>query len=275
MFKTKKDYLTGKLWYETQAFRALSQAFGRCVRHANDYGAIILMDWRIDQHLDQFPLWIRRNVHRDINVDAAGNLLGSFYMAMHQRFPNFRPPPHQSAGVYTIKPLIVSSQKPVIQRPASQRFQTSKIIKEPIVPIYRECPRPLTNPATLLYCVNCEEPVIGLENLSVANFATVSNRGYLTLSKNASMKSVTVVTIAGDIPVNLYPKVSEEKFFHDDGCSYEQFICACGCVVGLRVSTAGKGSTFPAGTVTLLVRCLGVQINGGIMSLDQLSKRMA
>lgn len=32
--------------YEIQAFRALNQALGRCIRHRNDWGAIILLDSR-------------------------------------------------------------------------------------------------------------------------------------------------------------------------------------------------------------------------------------
>ncbi|KAK2711312.1 Fanconi anemia group J protein homolog [Artemia franciscana] len=38
--------LNGSRWYEIQAFRALNQAIGRCLRHKNDWGAILLVDQR-------------------------------------------------------------------------------------------------------------------------------------------------------------------------------------------------------------------------------------
>ncbi|CAM9104373.1 unnamed protein product [Phaeothamnion confervicola] len=37
---------TGNQWYQQQAFRALNQALGRCIRHIYDYGVIFLLDSR-------------------------------------------------------------------------------------------------------------------------------------------------------------------------------------------------------------------------------------
>ncbi|KAF4529007.1 hypothetical protein B566_EDAN017436 [Ephemera danica] len=41
-----KQLLPGNQWYEIQAYRAINQALGRCVRHKDDWGAIILLDNR-------------------------------------------------------------------------------------------------------------------------------------------------------------------------------------------------------------------------------------
>ena len=38
--------LSGDQWYSQQAFRALNQAVGRCLRHRNDHGAVLLVDER-------------------------------------------------------------------------------------------------------------------------------------------------------------------------------------------------------------------------------------
>ncbi|XP_065313953.1 Fanconi anemia group J protein-like [Gordionus sp. m RMFG-2023] len=38
--------LTGSEWLEIQAFRALNQALGRCLRHKDDWGALLLLDER-------------------------------------------------------------------------------------------------------------------------------------------------------------------------------------------------------------------------------------
>ncbi|WIA10207.1 hypothetical protein OEZ85_010410 [Tetradesmus obliquus] len=53
--------LTGDSWYSQQAFRALNQAVGRCIRHRLDYGAILLVDERFRQPRHQACLskWVR------------------------------------------------------------------------------------------------------------------------------------------------------------------------------------------------------------------------
>ncbi|MEW5308935.1 MAG: hypothetical protein WDW38_000855 [Sanguina aurantia] len=38
--------LSGEAWYQLQAFRALNQAVGRCIRHKFDFGAVVLLDTR-------------------------------------------------------------------------------------------------------------------------------------------------------------------------------------------------------------------------------------
>ncbi|KAL6727898.1 hypothetical protein Aduo_009736 [Ancylostoma duodenale] len=46
-FCKTKALLTGDQWYVTQAYRALNQALGRCLRHRNDWGALVLVDERL------------------------------------------------------------------------------------------------------------------------------------------------------------------------------------------------------------------------------------
>jgi Rad3-related DNA helicase len=69
----RKDVLPGNEWYSQQAYRAIAQALGRCIRHAADYGTVVLMDSR---HCDdggprdgdlcrahqKLPKWMRYNV---------------------------------------------------------------------------------------------------------------------------------------------------------------------------------------------------------------------
>lgn len=38
--------LGGDAWYEMNAFRALNQSLGRCIRHKFDWGSILLLDSR-------------------------------------------------------------------------------------------------------------------------------------------------------------------------------------------------------------------------------------
>lgn len=45
----EKGILTGDEWYTTQAYRALNQALGRCLRHKNDWGAMLMIDERLER----------------------------------------------------------------------------------------------------------------------------------------------------------------------------------------------------------------------------------
>ncbi|EFN81860.1 Fanconi anemia group J protein, partial [Harpegnathos saltator] len=74
----KKDYndsnmskglLSGSEWYTINAFRALNQALGRCIRHINDWGAVLLVDERFLQrpkNADYLPKWIKEMVSSNI-----------------------------------------------------------------------------------------------------------------------------------------------------------------------------------------------------------------
>jgi hypothetical protein len=100
----------------------------------------------------------------------------------------------------------------------------------------------------------------------------VTAQGYLKLSKNAKMASVDVAIIDPDIEVELATGIAEEVWSPEDKCTYEQLICHCRCVVGLRVAMVAKLCQFKPGTVTFSIRCLATQVNGQCMSLDDLAK---
>ncbi|CAJ0961043.1 unnamed protein product, partial [Mesorhabditis belari] len=57
--------ISGDAWYTIQAYRALNQALGRCLRHRNDWGAIVLVDQRLSHQLspeapNKISRWIRK-----------------------------------------------------------------------------------------------------------------------------------------------------------------------------------------------------------------------
>lgn len=56
--------LSGKKWYDLKAMRSMSQAIGRVIRHKNDYGAILLLDERMESkiRLAQLSSWIKDEV---------------------------------------------------------------------------------------------------------------------------------------------------------------------------------------------------------------------
>ncbi|XP_050595699.1 Fanconi anemia group J protein homolog isoform X1 [Bombus affinis] len=57
----KRGLLKGSEWYSIQAFRALNQALGRCLRHINDWGAVLLVDERFLMHenKENLPKWVK------------------------------------------------------------------------------------------------------------------------------------------------------------------------------------------------------------------------
>lgn len=54
--------LSGSEWYSMQAFRALNQALGRCLRHKNDWGALILVDERFQYPQPKISKWVRERM---------------------------------------------------------------------------------------------------------------------------------------------------------------------------------------------------------------------
>ncbi|CAE7402093.1 BRIP1 [Symbiodinium natans] len=85
----KPGTLTGDQWYEQQAYRAINQALGRCLRHHQDFGAVLLLDARwasrgekargLRKHLAP---WLQRHVIESSNCrDLACRLRVHFHSA--------------------------------------------------------------------------------------------------------------------------------------------------------------------------------------------------
>jgi Fanconi anemia group J protein len=90
----KRDYndahfgpQSGRDWYDAQAYRSLFQAVGRCIRHARDYGSILLIDDRFQKQMSRFPAWMRAGFVPESPIDQICARLESFYAEMEVRFP--------------------------------------------------------------------------------------------------------------------------------------------------------------------------------------------
>ena len=66
--------LPGDKWYCQEAFRAINQAVGRCIRHIKDFGAIILLDPRfsLSENQAQMSKWLRGKI---VNHEQLGDVL--------------------------------------------------------------------------------------------------------------------------------------------------------------------------------------------------------
>uniref|UniRef100_A0A8B9STM1 DNA 5'-3' helicase n=1 Tax=Anas platyrhynchos TaxID=8839 RepID=A0A8B9STM1_ANAPL len=80
--KNSRGLLPGSQWYEIQAYRALNQALGRCIRHRSDWGALILVDDRFrnnpNKYITGLSKWIRQQVQHHENFGSALESLQAF-----------------------------------------------------------------------------------------------------------------------------------------------------------------------------------------------------
>ncbi|CAK4140559.1 unnamed protein product [Aphanomyces euteiches] len=76
-----KTCAPGRVWYEHQAFRALNQALGRCIRHRLDYGAILLVDSRYqgDRYTHQLSKWTRGHCQEFEKTEEALESVRDFF----------------------------------------------------------------------------------------------------------------------------------------------------------------------------------------------------
>ncbi|KAJ4967111.1 hypothetical protein NE237_018960 [Protea cynaroides] len=87
-YQSSKNLLSGNQWYCHQAFRALNQAAGRCIRHSFDYGSIIFIDerFREERNIAHISKWIRKSFKQYDNFDMAIEGLQSFFREAKELF---------------------------------------------------------------------------------------------------------------------------------------------------------------------------------------------
>uniref|UniRef100_A0A8C3KJ91 DNA 5'-3' helicase n=1 Tax=Calidris pygmaea TaxID=425635 RepID=A0A8C3KJ91_9CHAR len=80
--KNTRGLLPGSHWYEIQAYRALNQALGRCIRHRNDWGALILVDDRFrnnpNKYITGLSKWVRQQIQHHEKFASALESLRAF-----------------------------------------------------------------------------------------------------------------------------------------------------------------------------------------------------
>ena len=130
----KHDILPGDQWYLQQAYRAIAQALGRCIRHAADYGTIILMDSR---HCDDgspidavcpahrnLPKWMRhhvRNLSKGSRGDPSLRTIPGGWPGLKSEMTRF----FQEAPIHTKAVLIKQKEdfnKAQMQQSAAHKF---------------------------------------------------------------------------------------------------------------------------------------------------------
>ncbi|XP_014290418.1 regulator of telomere elongation helicase 1 homolog [Halyomorpha halys] len=89
--KLKKQYidqnrknntdLTGDVWYVLEATRAVNQAIGRVIRHAEDYGAIILCDAQFNNQkiVQNLSKWVQQRIIKPRSFGESVGVLRGFF----------------------------------------------------------------------------------------------------------------------------------------------------------------------------------------------------
>ncbi|XP_023768865.1 uncharacterized protein LOC111917407 [Lactuca sativa] len=159
-FKSSKNLLSGSEWYCQQAFRALNQAAGRCIRHRSDYGAIIFLDerFRQERNLTYISKWIRKSIRQYDNFDQSLEGLKSFFKNIKVENDTKQIVDVEVIDVEEPRNLltemmnhkIISNPKPKGRRSMSDavisppEILTNKIKKFPITSKKFHCPSPKT-----------------------------------------------------------------------------------------------------------------------------------
>ncbi len=87
--RNRENLLPGNQWYETQAFRALNQALGRCIRHRNDWGAVIFLEQRFTfpRNVQKLSKWVRPAVRQFQSYSEGLQALRQFMREKGSKLP--------------------------------------------------------------------------------------------------------------------------------------------------------------------------------------------
>ncbi|EGD79144.1 hypothetical protein PTSG_09876 [Salpingoeca rosetta] len=111
---SQRGLLRGAEWYDIQAFRALNQALGRCIRHRLDWGGLLMVDSRFrtkSKYVQSLSKWIRQRVHQFPTLNEAATSLNAFTSQLARNPPAIKPKPprQQPRASSTVSPSSSSS----------------------------------------------------------------------------------------------------------------------------------------------------------------------
>lgn len=86
--RTRPHLMSGGDWYASQAFRALNQAVGRCIRHKDDWGAIMMIDSRLKfpSSVQNISRWLRQSLVTGDEYEYSYGCLKEFVRARSSDF---------------------------------------------------------------------------------------------------------------------------------------------------------------------------------------------
>ena len=118
----------GQAWYDEQAYRALNQGIGRCIRHSRDYGAILLLEARFAKPnmCAKLSRWFRNCVRPVASEAALTSELAAFFQRCEREFG-------ENAPVSSANPLPSFTQPSLTQPSLIQPSLTQPSLTQPSV----------------------------------------------------------------------------------------------------------------------------------------------
>lgn len=116
----------GQAWYDEQAYRALNQGIGRCIRHSRDYGAILLLEARFAKPnmCAKLSRWFRNCVRPVASEAALTSELAAFFQRCECEFG-------ENAPVSSANPLPSLTQPSLTQPSLTQPSFTQPSVMQP------------------------------------------------------------------------------------------------------------------------------------------------
>jgi len=193
-----RGLLSGQKWYDQQAFRALNQAVGRCLRHRFDHGAIMLVDERFGQNaIQSLPKWLRGAMqHPTAGFEQQLASLTSFFDAHAENPPGEDEP----------------ASKSVLEDLESKR-------KRPITEVLSPRKASRYTPITAFFSKASTSKTESED--SVAHYAVqfYENREFESIAQTESL-GVTTTEVP---PRNSYQAPEFDEFEFDDGLDWDAF----------------------------------------------------
>lgn len=187
--------MNGDEWYDSQAYRALFQAIGRCIRHKDDYGSVILLDSRFEKNIEKFPRWIKNNIHTNTPISIIKNKLIQFYKEMSVRF---KPKITFQKSMSSI--FACTSCGNHILKTESLDYTLSRVKRKGMLELLKQDSKSLTLFMSKKYLNNMNTQSIKIEDIE---WSQLDNSGYQIIKCNCGLPIGCILSVGGikDIPM--------------------------------------------------------------------------
>lgn len=276
----------GKAWYEEQAYRAINQSLGRCIRHKNDYGAIILLESRFRNPSTRGKLskWFRNSITITESEEQLQNSLKEFFERCARDYDNCS----LSQGINDIPsslPIKREAEEPIFPSKSQLIMRTSihcaicnGILCEGIVSVksvpFIYLQTLLVQREAMLHFHNLPKRLSSIPEMpilfTVCENATVTDSSHYCMDSEGMLRQWTGESVGGE--------------FHDPSDQTEYQTIYCRCLSACLGSEQGVWVLLPVAVIVkqslqkyILVKCIRYrdEMNGKLVVLEPCDKTIS